>query len=158
MQNKKKATLVIIAIFYVSLIGFVIPYMLIVLDLYHSVYDLNEDMAYSGVFFFFYLMGTFLFFPFIYSILVKEKLSLSVRKSRKKAKNPRYYGSILLIIGIPIMILLIIGMLGYYSMSEFGGGLGEFVYNGFLVMLIMLIYFCIIPALILGSKKSNKSL
>jgi len=158
MQNKKKSILVISAIFYVSIIGFILPYMLIVLDLYYSVYDLNEKMASVGVFFFFYLMGTFLFFPFIYSTLIEEKLSLSIRNHRKEAKNPRYYAYILFIIGIPIMIWLIIGIRGYYSMSEFSGGLGELVHNGFLVMLIMLMYFCIIPALILSLKRNKKSL
>lgn len=158
MQNKKKAILVISAIFYVSIIGFVLPYMLIVLDLYHSVYDLNEKMASGGVFFFFWLIGTFFFFPFIYSTITKEKLSMSLRNQRKNAKNPRYYASILFIIGIPIMIWLIIGTIWYYSISEFSYGLGELVLNGFLVMLIMLMYFCIIPASILSFKKSKESL
>jgi len=158
MQNKKKAILVISAIFYVSIIGFVLPYMLIVLDLYHSVYDSIEDMASTGVFFLSYLVGTFVFFPFIYSTITKEKLSLSLRSQRKNAKNPRYYASILFIIGIPIMIWLIIGACGYYSISEFSYGLGELVLNGFLVMLIMLMYFCIIPASILSFKKSKESL
>ena len=158
MQNKKKAILVISAIFYVSIIGFLIPYMLIVLDLYYSVYDLIEEIASVGVFFFFYLIGTFFFFPLMYSTLIEEKLSLSIRNQRKKAKNPRYYASILFIVGIPIMIWLIIGTCGYYSMSEFSGGLGELVLNGFLVMLIMLMYFCIIPALILSFKKNKESL
>lgn len=157
MQNIKKAILVISAIFYVSIIGFVLPYMIIVLDLYHSVYDSIEDMASVGIFFFSYLIGTFIFFPFIYSTITKEKLSLSLRNQGKKAKNPRYYASILFIIGIPIMIWLIIGACGYYSISEFSYGLGELVLNGFLVMSIMLMYFCIIPALILSLKRGKKS-
>ena len=155
MQNKKKAILVSV-IFYISIIGFVIPYMLIVLDLYHFVIDWVEDMAIKGVFFFFWLIGTFFFFPLIYSTLVEEKLSISIRNKRKEAKNPRYYASILFIIGIPIMIWLIIGTIGNYSISEFSGGLGELVFNGFLVMLIMLMYFCIIPALILSLKKGKE--
>jgi len=157
MQNIKKAILVISAIFYVSIIGFVLPYMIIVLDLYHSVYDSIEDMASVGIFFFSYLISTFIFFPFIYSTITKEKLSLSLRNQGKKAKNPRYYASILFIIGIPIMIWLIIGACGYYSISEFSYGLGELVLNGFLVMSIMLMYFCIIPALILSLKRGKKS-
>jgi len=156
MQNKKKTILVISAIFYISIMGFVLPFMLIVLDLYHTVYDLNEEIASVGVFFFLYLMGTFFFFPFIYSTLIEEKLSISIRNKRKNAKNPRYYASILFIIGIPIMIWLIIGTIGHYSISEFSGGLGELVFNGFLVMLIMLMYFCIIPALILSLKKGKE--
>lgn len=155
MQNKKKVILVISAIFYVSIIGFVLPYMLIVLDLYHSVYDSIEKMASVGVFFFSYLIGTFTFFPFIYSTITKEKLSLSLRNTRKKAKNPRYYASILFIIGIPVMIWLTVGTVGYYSISEFSYGLGELVLNGFLVMLIIFMYFCIIPALVLSFKKSK---
>lgn len=155
MQNKKKAIL-ISGVSYVSIVGFVIPYMLIVLDLYNSVNDWVDDMANNGVFFFFYLIGTFFFFPLVYSTLVEEKLSVSIKK-RKKAKNPRYSASILFIIGIPIMILLIIGTVGYYSTSEFSGGLGELVFNGYLVMLIMLMYFCIIPALILSLKKGKEN-
>ena len=158
MQNRNKAILVISAIFYVSIIGIILPYMLIVLDLYHSVYDLNEEMASVGVFFFFWIIGNFFFFPLIYSTLIKEKLSISIRNKRKEAKNPRYYASILLIIGIPIMIWLIIGSVKYYSISEFSGGLGELVFNGFLVMSIILMYFCIIPALFLSLKKDKKSL
>jgi len=155
MQNKKKAILVISAIFYVSIISFLVPYMLIAFDQYNLVYDLHEEMASTGVFFFLYVVGTFFFFPFIYSTITKEKLSLSLRNTSKKAKNPRYYASILFIIGIPIMIWLTIGTVGYYSLREFTGGLGELVCNGFIVMLIMLMYFCIIPALVLGFKKSK---
>ena len=157
MQNRKKVNLVIFAILYVSIIGIIVPFMLIALDLYHSVYDFNEKMGFKGVFFFIYLIGTFFFFPFIYSTLKEEKLSFSIGRSRKKAKNPRYYGLILLIIGIPIMIWLIIGMAKYYSISEFSGGLGELVFDGFLVMLIMLMYFCIFPAFILSFKTGKEN-
>jgi hypothetical protein len=157
MWDKKKGILVIIAIFYIFIISFLIPYMLFVFDLHRSIYDFNENMASRGVFFFLYIVSTIIFFPFIYSTLTKQKLSLNIRNTKKKAKNPRYYASILFIIGIPIMIWLIIGMFGYYSMSEFKGGLGEFAYNGFLVILFMLLYFCIIPALVLCLKKGKKN-
>jgi len=158
MQNKKKAILGISAIFYVSIMSFLVPYMLIAFDQYNQVYDIHEDLASAGVFFFLYIMGTFFFFPFIFSTITKEKLSLSTRNSRKEAKNPRYYASILFIIGIPIMIWLIIGFVGYYSLSEFNGGLGELVQNGFITLLIILMYFCIIPALLLAFKKSKNSI
>ncbi|MFX1292424.1 MAG: hypothetical protein ACFFAG_15885 [Promethearchaeota archaeon] len=158
MWDKKKGILVISAIFYIFSVGFLIPYMLIVFDLSHLVYDLNEDLADDGVFFFLYIISTFVFLPFIYSTLIKKKLSFNIRDTRRKGKNPKYYASILFIIGIPIMIWLIIGIFRYYSMSEFKGGLGEFAFNGFLVILIMLMYFCIIPALVLSFKKGKKSL
>ena len=155
MQNRKKVNLVIFAILYISIIGIIVPFMLIALDLYYLVNDWVERTAIKGVFFFFWLIGTFFFFPFMYSTLIEEKLSMSIRNKRKEAKNPRYYASILFIIGIPIMIWLLIGTIGYYSISEFSGGLGELVFNGYLVMLIMLLYFCIFPALILSLKKGK---
>ncbi|MHA1930979.1 MAG: hypothetical protein ACW96X_00470 [Promethearchaeota archaeon] len=78
---------------------------------------------------------------------------MSIKK--KKQKNPRYYASILFLIGLPIMVWLYLGFLGYYSVTEVSGGLGDFVQNGFLVCLILLFYFCICPAIVLGLKKNR---
>ena len=101
-------------------------------------------------------MSTFLFFPFIYSTHVKGKLSFNVDVKGKKKKNPRFYSSILFLIGLPIMIWLILGNLVYYSITEVSGdGLGVFIKNGFLVSLIVLLYFCIFPGIVLGLKKNR---
>ena len=158
MQVKKKVILIIFTLIYFLFMGIVFPYLLIYFDLSQAIYDWNDKMALKGVFFFFFLMSGFFFFPFIYSTLMEEKLSLSIKKRKKETKNPRYYSSVLFIIGIPIMIWLIIAIVGYYTVSEFSGGFGEFVFNGFLVMLIMLIYFCIIPAIILSLKKGRQNI
>jgi hypothetical protein len=158
MQIKKKVISIIVTVIYFFFMGIILPYLLIFFDLSQAIYDWNDEMGLKGVFFFFFLMSGFFFFPFIYSTLMEEKLSLSIKKSKNEVKNPRYYSTVLFIIGIPIMIWLIIGMVGYYSVSEFSGGLGEFVFNGFLVMLVMLIYFCIIPAIILSLKKGRKKI
>jgi len=158
MQIKKKVILIIFTLIYFLFMGIVFPYLLIYFDLNQAIYDWNDKMALKGVFFFFFLMSGFFFFPFTYSTLMEEKLSLSIKKRKKETKNPRYYSSVLFIIGIPIMIWLIIAIVGYYTVSEFSGGFGEFVFNGFLVMLIMLIYFCIIPAIILSLKKGRQNI
>ncbi|MBY8991433.1 MAG: hypothetical protein KGD58_11820 [Candidatus Lokiarchaeota archaeon] len=112
-------------------------------------------MSDAGSFFLIYIVSTILFFPFIYSTLVKEKLSLSVRNINKRGKNPRYYAIVLYIIGIPIMFWLIVGLMGYYKMYDHTPGLGELANNGFLVLLLILMYFCIIPALLLSAKKNK---
>ncbi|MFW9940084.1 MAG: hypothetical protein ACFFFT_03525 [Candidatus Thorarchaeota archaeon] len=158
MQIKKKVISIILVLIYFSFMGIILPYLLIRFELSQSIYDWNEKIGIKGVFFFLFLMSSFVFFPFIYSTLMEEKLSFSIKKKKKETKNPRYYSTVLLIFGIPIMIWLIIGIVGYYSVSEFSGGFGEFVFNGFLVMLIMLIYFCIIPAILLSLKKGRKNI
>lgn len=157
MLIKKKIILLIIAVFYISLIGFILPLVFISFDLNQSIYSYFEEVSDAGSFFLIYIVSTILFFPFIYSTLVKEKLSLSVRNSKKRGKNPRYYAVILFIIGIPILFWLIVGFLGYIKMYDHTPGLGELANNGFLVLLILLMYFCIIPAILLSAKKNKTS-
>jgi hypothetical protein len=100
-------------------------------------------------------MSTFIFFPFIYSTHIKEKLSFNIDRRGKRPRNPRFYSSLLFLIGLPILIWLILGFLGYYSITEVSGGLGDIVQNGFLVSIIVLFYFIIIPGIVLGVKKNR---
>ena len=155
MLSKKKIILLIFSIFYISLVGFILPLVFISFDLNQSIYSYFEEVSDAGSFFLIYIVSTICFFPFIYSTLVKEKLSLSVRNINKRRKNPRYYAMILFIIGIPIMFWLIVGLMGYYTMYDHTPGLGELANNGFLVLLFVLMYFCIIPALLLSAKKNK---
>jgi len=154
-MNKKQLKLLIGSVIFISTLGALIPILITSFDLYGGIYDYFAGLAHVGVFFFIYLISTFFFFPFIYSTLVKEKLSFNIVNSKKKQKNPRYYAHILFIIGLPILSWLILGNLGYYSITEVSGGLGDFVLNGFLVSLIVLLYFCIFPAIALALKKNK---
>ncbi len=155
MINKKQLKLLLGSFIYILILGFLIPYLISSFGFFDEIYNYFSRLAQIGVFFFLYLMGTFFFFPFMYSTLVKEKLSFNIVNSKKQKKNPRYYASILFLIGLPIMIWLILGNLGYYSITEVSGGLGDFVRNGFLVSLFVLLYFCIFPAITLGLKKNR---
>lgn len=154
-MNKRQFLLLIGSIVYIIILGSIIPILIIYLNLFGAIYNYFAGVAQVGVFFFLYLLSTFFFFPFIYSTLVQEKLSFNIVSSKKKQKNPRYYASILFVIGLPIMIWLILGNIGYYSITEVIGGLGDFVLNGFLVCLVVLFYFCIFPAIILSLKKNR---
>ena len=142
---------------YFSITGILGPFLVIEFRFYISVYPLFDDMASRGFFFSSYLISTFFFFPFIYSTLVKESLSfnINIQKRNKKRMNPRQLGIILFVIGIPLMIWFLFGLVGYYSITEINGGLGQLVQNGFLVLLIILMYFCIFPAIILSLKKNK---
>lgn len=152
---KKVFRYVIPILIYFSIIGFVIPFIVIKFGFYLSIYALFEDLSTNGTFFVIYLSSTFFFFPFIYSTLVKERLSLNIRDQNKKRKNPRQLALILFVFGIPLMIWCIFGLVGHYSMTEFPGGIGQFIQNGFLVLLIVLMDFCIIPGIILSLKKNK---
>ncbi len=154
-MNKKHFLLLIVAIIYVAFLGSIVPIIISYFNLFGPIYDYFARLAGQGFFFFLYLMSTFFFFPFMYSTLVKERLSFNIDKSKKRRKNPRYYAVILFLIGIPIFIWLILGVLGYYSITEVVGGLGEFVQNGFLVSLVILFYFFICPGIILSLKKNR---
>ena len=107
MQRSK--SIWIIALCYISIIGFIIPFMIIALNWYQVMYDIFERMATVGVFFTLYLISTLLFFPFIYSTLLQEKRSYEGKKSKKRIKQPRLYGYLLFIISIPLVIWLIVG-------------------------------------------------
>ncbi|MFW9825874.1 MAG: hypothetical protein ACFFE4_23245 [Candidatus Thorarchaeota archaeon] len=154
-MNKKSVILLIVAIVYVILVGILVPTLIEYFNLFPTMYSYFFQLSRVGVFFFTYLMSTFFFFPFIYSTLVKEKLSFNIDTSKKKQKNPRYYAKILFLIGLPILIWLIYWNIGYYSITDVSGGLGEFVVNGFLVCIFVLLYFCIFPAIILALKKNR---
>ncbi|MFX1455017.1 MAG: hypothetical protein ACFFDB_06540 [Promethearchaeota archaeon] len=154
-MNRKSLISLIGAIAYVILLGILVPTLIEYFNLYTLIYDYFAQLSRGGVFFFAYLMSTFFFFPFIYSTLVKEKLSFNIDTSKKKQRNPRFYAKILFLIGLPILIWLIYGNIGYYSITDVSGGLGEFVVNGFLVCVFVLLYFCIFPAIILGLKKDR---
>lgn len=140
---------------YFCITGLILPFLVIEFRFYISVYLLFEEMALNGVFFFLYVISTFIFFPFIYSTLIKEKLSFNIKKQDKQRMNPRQTGIILFVIGVPLMIWCLFGLVGYYSITEVTNGLGIFVQNGFLVLLILLMYFCIFPAIILSLKKKK---
>jgi len=154
-MNKRQIILLIVGIAYVIILGSIVPVIIINLNLYGQIYNFFAGLARDGLFFFLYLISTFFFFPFIYSTHVKGKLSFNVDVKGKKKKNPRFYSSILFLIGLPIMIWLILGNFGYYSITEVSGGLGDFILNGFLVSLIVLSYIIIIPAIVLGLKKNR---
>lgn len=154
-MNKRQIILLIVGIAYVIILGSIVPVIIINLNLYGQIYNFFAGLAQDGLFFFLFLISTFLFFPFIYSTHVKGKLSFNVDVKGKKKKNPRFYSSILFLIGLPIMIWLIHGILGYYSITEVSGGLGDLVLNGFLVSLIVILYFLIFPAIVLGLKKNR---
>ena len=154
-MNKRQIILLIVGIAYVIILGSIVPVIIINLNLYGQIYNFFAGLAQDGFFFLIFLFSTFLFFPFIYSTHVKGKLSFNVDVKGKKKKNPRFYSSILFLIGLPIMIWLILGTLGYYSITEPSGGLGDFILNGFLVSLIVLFYIIIIPGIVLGLKKNR---
>ncbi|MFX0027938.1 MAG: hypothetical protein ACFE8B_01910 [Candidatus Hermodarchaeota archaeon] len=120
-------------------------------------YDIFESAANAGVFFICYIMANLLFFPFIYSTVLQEKPSHNIKLSNKKLRQPRSYAYILFVISTPLVIWLIIGNIVYYSITEFGGGLGEFARNGFLTLCLLLFFFCIFPAIILSLKKNKNS-
>jgi len=155
MLDKKNVILMIFITAYISFMGLILPLLFIRFDLSQSVYSFFEDLKRDGLFFLLYIISTILFFPFIYSTLVKEKLSLSIRRVNKKGKNPRYYSILLFVIGIPIMCWLIAGCIGYNKIYGHTPGLGELVNNGFLVLLLVLLYFCLIPAFLLAAKKGK---
>ncbi|MHA2008070.1 MAG: hypothetical protein ACXABO_12665 [Promethearchaeota archaeon] len=148
-MKKKNIFLLIGEIIYFCALGFLVPHLLTIFNLVIPIYIVFEDLAGGGFFFFLYLMGTIVFFPFIYSTLSKGRLSFNIKKTIKNGKASCYQGLILFMIGIPIMIWLTLANLGYYSIITFTGGLAILVYNGFLVLIILLMYFCIIPAFIL---------
>jgi len=155
-MNKKQFLVLIGSLVYVIILGSIIPIIIINLNLFLSIYNFFAELARDGVFFVLWMVSTFFFFPFIYSTLVKEKLSFNVRSSKTKQKNPRYYAHILLLIGLPIMIWLILGNLGFYSITKVsGGGLTIFIKNGFFVSLLILFDFCIFPGIVLGLKKNK---
>ncbi|KKM08277.1 hypothetical protein LCGC14_1725480 [marine sediment metagenome] len=152
---KKVFRFIVPLLIYFSITGFVIPFIVIKFGFYYGMYALFEDLGTTGLFFAIYLVSTFFFFPFIYSTLIKERLSLNIRNQDKKRKNPRQLAVILFIIGIPLMIWFLFGLVGHYSITEFQGGMGQLVQNGFLVLIIILIYFCIIPGIVLSLKKNK---
>ncbi|MHA1988068.1 MAG: hypothetical protein ACW98D_15645 [Promethearchaeota archaeon] len=154
-MNKRQIILLIVGIAYVIILGSIVPIMIINLNLFGQIYNIFAGLAQDGFFFLIFLVSTFLFFPFIYSTHVKGKLSFNVDFKGKVKRNPRFYSSILFLIGLPIMIWLIFGILGFYSVTEVSGGLGHFILNGFLVSLIVLFYIVIIPAIVLGLKKNR---
>lgn len=154
-MNKRQLLLLIGGIAYVIILGSIVPILIINLNLYGLIYNFFAGLARDGFFFLVYLISTFIFFPFIFATFEKGKLSFNVEDKKKKQKNPRFYSSLLFLIGLPIMIWLILGFLGYYSITEVSGGLGDFILNGFLVSLIVLFYFVILPAIVLGLKKNR---
>jgi len=154
-MNKRQLLLLIGGIAYVIIFGSIVPILIINLNLYGLIYNFFAGLARDGFFFLVYLISTFIFFPFIFATFEKGKLSFNIEDKKKKERNPRFYSYLLLLIGLPIMIWLILGFLGYYSITEVSGGLGDFVLNGFLVSLIVLFYFCILPAIVLGLKKNR---
>ncbi|MHA1914636.1 MAG: hypothetical protein ACW986_11160 [Promethearchaeota archaeon] len=155
MLIKKKISFLVGSIVYITMILVFFPIIIVLFDLYKSIYDIFADMASVGFFFLLFLVSTIFFFPFIYSTIVKGGLSLNIRAEKKGKKNPRFLGLTMFVIGIPLIILTIFGIAGYYSIGEFRGGLGELVYNGFLITFIVLLYFCIFPAFILSTRKVN---
>ena len=154
-MNRRQVLLLVASIAYVVLLSSIVPILISFFNLFEFIYDYFAELAGAGVFFVIYLMGTFFFFPFIYSTLIREKLSINIDKVNKKERNPRYYATILFLIGFPIMVWLILGNLEYYSITDNRGGLGIFILNGFLVCLITVFYFCIAPAIVLGLKKNR---
>jgi len=154
-MNKRQLILLIVGIVYVIILGSIVPILIINLNLFGPIYIFFDRLARDGFFFLIFLMSTFIFYPFIYATHVKEKLSFNVDSKGKKHRNPRFYSSFLFLIGLPFMIWLILGILGYYSITEVSGGLGDLVLNGFLVSLIVILYFFIFPAIVLGLKKNR---
>ena len=152
---KKILRFFVAILIYFSITGFGIPFIIIKFRFYYSMYALFEDLGTTGIFFAIYLISTFFFFPFIYSTLIKERLSLNIRNEDKKRKNPQQLAVILFIIGIPLLIWFLFGLVGHYSITEFHGGMGQLVQNGFLVLIIILMYFCIIPGIVLSLKKNK---
>ncbi|MFX1478692.1 MAG: hypothetical protein ACFFCI_11240 [Promethearchaeota archaeon] len=115
-----------------------------------------EDLSPQGIFFFLYLISIIFFVPYLFSITATEKWWLGRYRIGKKFRTNRTLGYILLIIGVPILTWLIIAVIRYYSITDFVGGLGEFVYNGFLVLSLMCVLFFIIPGLILSFRTIEK--
>jgi hypothetical protein len=83
-MNKRQILLFFGGISYVIILGSVIPILIINLNLFGSIYDYFAVLARDGLFFLLYLISTFFFFPFIYSTLVKGKLSFNVDVNKKK--------------------------------------------------------------------------
>ncbi|MFX1325422.1 MAG: hypothetical protein ACFE8N_10725 [Promethearchaeota archaeon] len=155
MVNKKKLGYLIIGCLYITVIGFIVPYLIINFRIHSLIFDYFSDVASDGMFFLLFVASTILFYPFIYSTITKGKLSLSIRNIKKKGRNPRNSAIILLVFGIPIMIWLIVGSHWYFTSTEFEGGFGIFAKNGFLVLLIIVIYFCVAPGIVLSLKKKK---
>lgn len=154
-MNRKQALLLVVSITFVVILSAIVPILISYFNLFGLIYNYFYELAGDGVFFVIYLLGTFLFFPFIYSTSVRGKLSINIDKAKRAKRNPRYYATILSLIGLPILVWLTLGNLGYYSIRDNSGGLGDFILNGFLVCLIFLSYYCIAPAIILGLKKNR---
>lgn len=154
-MNRRQVLLFVPSIAYVVVLSAIVPILVSYFNLFGLIYNYFAELAGDGVFFVIYLLGTVFFFPFIYSTHVREKLSINLDKAKKAKRKPRYYATILFLIGLPIMVWLILGNLGYYSITDNIGGLGVFIQNGFLVSLITLTYFCIAPAIVLGLKKNR---
>ncbi|MHA2401170.1 MAG: hypothetical protein ACXADU_20090 [Promethearchaeota archaeon] len=154
-MNKKNIIFLVVSIVYITIVAVLLPIIIIQFDLYKLIYDFFADIASVGTFFLLFLVSTIFFYPFIYSTLVKGGFSLNIRDSKKKRKNPRSLGLKLFVVGIPLIILVVLGIIGYYSIGDFHGGLGELVYNGFLIILVILLYFCIFPAFILSAQKNK---
>lgn len=158
MQTKKNTFLLIIAICYLSIIGIVLPYMIITLNWNSILQDLFRRLAKGGVFFTLYLFATLLFFPITYTTLLQEKQSHDTKNKKNKVRKPPFYAYILFVISIPIMLWLVVGIIGYYSVTDYTGGMDEFARNGFLTLFLVLLYYCIIPAIILSLKRGKNSL
>ena len=111
MVNRKKLGLMSIGILYIFVMGFIFPYLIINHRIHHNIYNYFSDVASEGIFFLLFVVSTIFFFPFIYSTITKEKLSLSVRNIKKKGRNPRNSAIILLVIGGPIMVWFALWMM-----------------------------------------------
>lgn len=150
---KKHLTLLIFALLFIGIVGILIPILLIYTGLYRSIYITFEDLAPEGIFFFLYMISIIIFLPYLLSISATEKWWLGKKRSSRKFRRNRTLGYILLIIGVPVLTWLIIAAIRYYSITEFIGGLGEFVYNGFLVLSFMCVLFLVIPGLLLSLRR-----
>ena len=78
-MNKKQLKLFIGAIIYISLLGFLVPFIVFSLDLFQVIYDFIGRLVPTGAFFILFLLANFIFPPFIYSTFFDEKISYESR-------------------------------------------------------------------------------
>lgn len=151
MGIKKKIVFLVIAAIYITFMSIGIILIAMSNDFFYLIYNSFIEIAKIGIFFFIYITIILFVIPGIYYNLIVHKKKSEIKETKKKEtiKNRNLY-ILLLTTGIPLIIWAIIGVVRYYIITDYFGGLGEVALNGFLVLLMGCILILIIPGLILG--------
>ncbi len=151
MGIKKKIVLLVIAGIYITFMSFGIILIAMSNDIFHLIYEAFAEIAKIGIFFFIYIIIILFVIPGTYLNLIVHKKNFEIKETKKKGtRKNRNLCILLLTIGIPLILWAIIGVVRYYIITVYFGGLGEVALNGFLVLLMGCILLLIIPGLILG--------